>query len=87
MMTEQLCKIGFYEIEGDPYGVEGKNYTDAEIIAHVQSMQNNLIFCLKALVNATYKGVWEDVQKMTADIHDTFPGEAIGAFLASYNAI
>lgn len=83
-LTEQLCKIGYIEIEGDPYLTADKQYTDGEIVANVQSLRNSLVLCIKALANAIYKGIWLDTEKLAANIYDTYPATAISSFFATY---
>lgn len=83
-MTEELCKIGYIEIEGDPYLTSEKNYTDEEIVKNVQDLHFNLILCIKALASATYQGIWNEVAKMAIDIHDTIPNGAITQFLIAF---
>lgn len=83
-MTEELCKIGYIEIEGDPYLTSEKNYTDEEIVKNVQDLHFNLILCIKALTSATYQGIWNEVAKKAIDIHDTIPNGAITQFLIAF---
>lgn len=83
-MIEELCKIGYIQIEGDPYLTSDKNYTDAEIVANVESMKKSMMLCTRALANANYNGVWKDVQKLANTICTSFPSEVLSTFLDAY---
>ncbi len=83
-LTELLCRIGYVEIEGDPYRTAEIEYTDDELIRTIKEMRQSLVLCIKALANASYQGVWQRAEKLAAELYDTYPGDAIDKLLTSY---
>jgi hypothetical protein len=80
----KLFEIGYYELEGDPYSVATKVFSTEEIIADIQKLQENMIFFVKALANADYKGVWKSVGDIVIGIYESVPNTPITNFLEAY---
>lgn len=83
-MTEELCKIGYIEIEGDPYLTSEKDYSDEDIVTNVQNLTKSLLLCVRALANGSYQGVWSDAGTMASEIYATMPIADINGFLTAY---
>ena len=73
-MSEMLFDIGYYKMEGDPYGAKGHKYTREAILNNLQELHMNVVLCIKALVNASYNGIWKEVELAVFEIYDTMPG-------------
>ena len=73
-MSEKLFSIGYYEMEGDPYGAKEHKYTREAILNNLQELHMNVVLCIKALVNASYNGIWKEVELAVFEIYDTMPG-------------
>lgn len=80
----KFFEIGYYQLEDDPFSVSTHVFTKAEIVADIQLLQTNLIVFVKALVNADYNDIWEDVGKLAIDIFETVPNTEIEDFLETY---
>ena len=72
-MSEKLFSIGYYEMEGDPYGAKERKYTREAILNNLQELHMNVVLCIKALVNASYNGIWKEVELAVFEIYDTMP--------------
>ena len=72
-MSEMLFDIGYYEMEGAPYGAKGHKYTREAILNNLQELYMNVVLCIKALLNASYNGIWKDVEQVVFKIYDTMP--------------
>ena len=56
----------------------------ARLLLTFKACATALFFCIKALANAIYKGIWLDTEKLAANIYDTYPATAISSFFATY---
>jgi len=72
-MSEKLFGIGYYEMEGDPYGAKGHKYTREVVLSNLQELHMNVVLCIKALANASYNGIWKEVEQVVLEIYDTMP--------------
>ena len=72
-MSEMLFDIGYYKMEGAPYGAKGHKYTREAILNNLQELYMNVVLCIKALLNASYNGIWKDVEQVVFKIYDTMP--------------
>ena len=72
-MSEMLFDIGYYKMEGAPYGAKGHKYTREAILNNLQELYMNVVLCIKALANASYNGIWKDVEQVVFKIYDTMP--------------
>lgn len=84
-MTEAFYRVGYYQIEGDPFKVGNKDYTTTDIMKNIQELNTNVIFCLKALARASYQGIWESTGILVNRLVDFEPYEAICKLLRSYD--
>lgn len=84
LVEAKLFEIGYYELEGDPYSVSTHVFTTEDIVADIQFLQTNMIFFVKALANADYKGIWEQVGEIVIDIFQTVPNTEISSLLETY---
>jgi len=73
-MSEKLFDIGYYEMEGDPYDAKEHKYTREAVLSDLQELYMNVVLCIKALVNASYNGIWKEVELAVFEIYDTMPG-------------
>src|SRR5574344_117850 len=76
-LDAKFFEIGYYELEGDPYSVSIHVFTIGEIVADIQFLQTNMIFFVKALASADYKGIWEQVGEIFIDIFQAVPNTEI----------
>ncbi|MDD4591400.1 MAG: hypothetical protein PHG06_13380, partial [Parabacteroides sp.] len=76
---------GYYVIEGDPLKLGNKEYTVEDIMKNIQELQTNIVLCLKALINATYQGVWDSTGLIINKLFDFEPNAYIYKLLKSYN--
>lgn len=83
-MAEVFYQVGYYQLEGDPFKVGNKVYTVVDIMKNIQELNTNVIFCLKALVHASYQGIWESTGILINRLVDFEPYEAICKLLKSY---
>ena len=72
-MSEKLFDIGYYKMEGDPYGTKEHKYTREVILNNLQELHMNVVLCIKALVSASYNGIWKEVEQVVFEIYDTMP--------------
>ena len=72
-MSEKLFGIGYYEMEGDPYGAKEHKYTREVVLSDLQELYMNVVLCIKALANASYNGIWKEVEQVVLEIYDTMP--------------
>ena len=72
-MSEKLFDIGYYKMEGDPYGTKEHKYTREAVLSDLQELYMNVVLCIKALANASYNGVWKEVEQVVFEIYDTMP--------------
>ena len=72
-MSEKLFGIGYYKMEGDPYGTKEHKYTRETVLTNLQELYMNIVLCIKALVNASYNGIWKEVEQIIFEIYDTMP--------------
>lgn len=72
-MSEKLFGIGYYEMEGDPYGTKEHKYTREVVLCNLQELHMNVVLCIKALANASYNGIWKEVEQIVFEIYDTMP--------------
>lgn len=72
-MSEKLFGIGYYKMEGDPYGTKEHKYTREVVLCNLQELHMNVVLCIKALANASYNGVWKEVEQIVFEIYDTMP--------------
>ena len=72
-MSEKLFDIGYYKMEGDPYGAKGHKYTREVVLSNLQELHMNVVLCIKALANASYNGIWKEVEQVVLEIYDTMP--------------
>lgn len=84
-LSEKLLEIGFYEVEGDPYGTKTRTLTQESIIADIQELRTNVTLCIKALANACYNGIWKDVEPIVFDIYEFEPNADIQKLLQLFN--
>ena len=84
-MTETFYRVGYYVIEGDPLKLGNKEYTVEDIMKNIQELQTNIVLCLKALINATYQGVWDSTGLIINKLFDFEPNAYIYKLLKSYN--
>ena len=84
-MTEVFYRVGYYVIEGDPLKIGKREYLVADIMNDIQELDTNVIFCLKALINATYQGIWESTGLLINRLYDFEPNAHIYKLLKSYN--
>src|SRR5574344_2844437 len=68
-----LCAIGYYKMEGDPYCTKEHKYTREVILNNLQELHMNVVLCIKALVSASYNGIWKEVEQVVFEIYDTMP--------------
>ena len=80
----KFFEIGYYKLEGDPYGVEKRNFNESGIIEDIKYLHEHMIFFVKALANADYKGIWESVGKDAIDIFESIPNTEITNLLEFY---
>ena len=71
-MAETMYKIGFYTMEEDVYGVGNKIFSVNEIQKDIEQLFAYAVFCVKALPNMTYQGIWADAGAKACEIHDHF---------------
>jgi len=71
----KLFEIGYYELEGEE--PEPKNFTPQELKNEINSISEMMVFFVKALANADYKGIWQEVGDIAAEIYDNTPNEEI----------
>lgn len=84
-MSEKLFSIGFYEMDGDPYGAKTKTYTKEVILTNLQELRLNVVLCIKALANASYNGIWKEVESIVFDIYEFEPNAKIQKLLDLFN--
>jgi hypothetical protein len=72
-MSEMLFDIGYYKMEGDPYGAKGHKYTREAILNNLQELHMNVVLCIKALASVSYNGIWKEVEQVVFEIYDTMP--------------
>lgn len=80
----KFFEIGYYQLEGDPYEVEKRDFNVSGIIEDIKYLHEQMMFFVKALANADYKGIWESVGKDVTDIFETIPNTEITNLLGSY---
>lgn len=80
----KFFEIGYYKLEGDPYGVEKRYFNKSGIIEDIKYLHEHMMFFVKALANADYKGIWESVGKDVIDIFESIPNTAITNLLELY---
>lgn len=80
----KFFEIGYYKLEGDPYGVETRNFNEFGIIEDIKYLHEYMIFFVKALVNVDYKGIWESVGKDAIVISKSIPDTEITNLLENY---
>ena len=83
-MTETFYRVGYYVIEGDPLKLGNKEYTVEDIMKNIQELDTNIVLCLKALINATYQGVWDSTGLIINKLFDFEPNAYIYKLLKSY---
>ena len=71
-MAETLYKVGFYILEEDIYGVKNKTFTMLEILSDIEQLYSYAVFCVKALPNMKYQGVWSEIGVKACYVHDQF---------------
>lgn len=84
-MTEAFYRVGYYAIEGDPFKISEREYTTADIMKDIQELNTNVVLCLKALINASYNGIWESTGLLINRLYDFEPNVYIYKLLKSYN--
>jgi hypothetical protein len=82
----KFFEIGYYQLEGDPYEVEKQDFSVSGIIEDIKYLHEQMIFFVKALANAGYKGIWESVGKDAIDIFESIPNTEITNLLECYEA-
>ena len=84
LMSEALYRVGYYEIEGDPFKIGEREYSAAEIMKNIQELETNVMLCLKSLITATYTGIWEFTGSLINRLYDSMPNAHIDKLFASY---
>ena len=84
-MTEAFFRVGYYSIEGDPFKIAEREYTIADIMKDIQELDTNVVLCLKALIHASYNGIWESTGLLVNRLYDFEPNVYIYKLLKSYN--
>lgn len=74
-MSEKLFDIGYYKMEGGLYGTKEHKYTREVILNNLQELHMNVVLCIKALANASYNGIWKEVEQIVFEICDTMPND------------
>ena len=72
VMSEKLYQIGFYKLDDDMYGANKKEFSLDEIVADIEKLRGYTSFCLKALANMKYEGVWGDVGEKVRKVIDSY---------------
>src|SRR5574344_89565 len=80
----KFSEIGYYQLEGDPFEVEKRDFNGSGIIEDIKYLHEQMMFFVKARANADYKGIWESVGKDVTDIFETIPNTEITNLLGSY---
>jgi len=84
-MAEAFFRVGYYSIEGDPFKIAEREYTIADIMKDIQELDTNVVLCLKALIHASYNGIWESTGLLVNRLYDFEPNVYIYKLLKSYN--
>lgn len=78
-MTEKLFEIGYYSMDGST--VQNHQFSKETILLNIKELCSNTSFCLKALANANYNGVWKPVEQTISDIFDSEPTGSVYSLL------
>ncbi len=84
-MIEVFYRVGYYVIEGDPFKTGQREYTSTDIMKDIQELDTNVVLCLKALIHASYNGIWESTGLLINRLYDFEPNVYIYKLLKSYN--
>lgn len=82
-MTEKLIDIGYYSI--DEAIQSNHNFSNSTIISNIKELRMNIILCIKALANASYKGIWKPIEHTIFDIYEFKPDNNINRLLSSFD--
>lgn len=69
-LLEKFYMVGYYEVDDDD---EDIIYTVESILKYMQEFYADFDMCIKALVNASYDGIWKDVEVVVSDINESIP--------------
>ncbi len=84
-VTDLMFRVGYYKVDGDPYEIQGKTFTDEELLANIQQFYEWMAAAyLKGLSTAQYEGPWEQVGLLLHALESTCPEKAIEDCLAEW---